>query len=120
MWEYLQTPVAQAVIWVSLTLIFSLVGFYVMRKARDQADSNDIVTDHLTNFRELLARGVLDDGEFRTIKTSLANKLRDDGNQARDQPGQWVARDQLGLHRQQVGLQDRFGKLATGWLCGLW
>ena len=79
-WQYLQTPIAQAVIWVSVGAVFAVVAFYIVRKFRDAANLENATADHLTNFREMKQRGVLKDAEFRNIKTTLSGKLAEEKN----------------------------------------
>ena len=76
--EFLRTPVAQAVIWVTFTLVLSLVARYGLSVWRDRANDEDTSSDHLTKFRELTQEGVLSEKEFRTIKTVLAPRMHEE------------------------------------------
>ncbi len=76
--EFLQTPAARAVYLVAAALIMALVARFVISVWRDRDKDAGTASDHLTNFRELHQRGVLDDGEFRTIRTVLGGQLRDE------------------------------------------
>ncbi len=76
MWKFLETSPARAVIWVAAGIVLSLVLFYALRRFRDQAREEDTTVDHLANFREMESRGVLAEKEFRTIKTTLSEKLK--------------------------------------------
>lgn len=76
--ENLATPVAQAVIWVSVAVALSVAAYYLLSKLRDRDDDEDTTARHLENFRDLKQRGVLHDAEFRTIKSSLSDKLMDE------------------------------------------
>ena len=78
--EFLRTPPARAVILVTFVVIVTITAFYVLRRWRDHVKDEDTTSDHLTKFRELERRGVLSDGEFRTIKTALSEKLKDELN----------------------------------------
>lgn len=80
MWQFLQTPAAQGVIWVAVALTLSVIAFYVVRNFRDQIEDDGGTSEHLTKFREMEQEGVLSDAEFRTIKTVLGSRLRDDLN----------------------------------------
>ena len=64
-------------------VIFGLVaiGIYILRRYRVRSDK-DVLTasELLTKFRELHARGELNDAEFRTIKTKLATQLQEELN----------------------------------------
>jgi hypothetical protein len=76
--EYIQQPVPQAVIWVTVLMIVSMAAFYVVQKFRDQSGDDHLTPNELlTNFREMNQEGDMDDGEFRTIKTVLAPQLLD-------------------------------------------
>ncbi len=77
-WDYLATPPAQAVIWVSLVTVTWLIAFYFLRKLRDRTNSADSTVDHLAKFREMRARGTLNEAEFRTVKSTLGQRLRNE------------------------------------------
>ena len=51
---------------------------YFGRKARADDKGEPSGSELLTKFREMHARGVLSDAEFRTIKTSLETRLADE------------------------------------------
>lgn len=78
--EFLQTPPAQAVILLAVVLIMSIVGVYVSLRFRDGAEQKDTSSNMLTKFREMRQQGHLDDTEYRTIKTSLSEKLHEELN----------------------------------------
>ena len=76
--EYLQQPVPQVVIWMTVLLMVSMVAFYVVQRFRDQSGEDHLTANELlTNFREMNLEGDIEDGEFRTIKTVLAPQLLD-------------------------------------------
>jgi hypothetical protein len=77
MLEFVSTPAARAVIQVAVALIMSIVAYYVLERWRDRTSKEDTTSDHLTNFRDLRQRGVLSDVEFRTIKTVLGDRIRE-------------------------------------------
>ena len=71
---------------ISLAILAMLVGVaaFVIRKTRAEPIQHDLsASEMLSKFRESHRRGDLNDAEFRTIKTTLAeqlqNELRDDG-----------------------------------------
>lgn len=75
--EFLESPVPRVIILLALTAVFVAVAAYVIsslrRGFRDRgADASDL----MTNFRELHNRGELSDEEYRTIKASLAERMR--------------------------------------------
>ena len=76
MGNFLATPAAQAVLWTAVALVMTVVAVYFLLRLRDRAKGEESTVDHLTNFREMRHRGVLDDAEFRTIKTVLGERLR--------------------------------------------
>ena len=76
--EFLRTSQAQAVIWVAVAVILSVVAWYIVARFRDRAEGEDTTSQHLTKFREMERQGVLSDDEFRTIKTALGRKLQDE------------------------------------------
>ncbi|MEM7313615.1 MAG: hypothetical protein AAF497_10740 [Planctomycetota bacterium] len=75
--EFLGTPSAQAVIWSAVALMMCLGAWYLVKEMRDGTSNDDSDVDHLAYFKEMRQQGVLDPGEFRTIKTSLGEKIRD-------------------------------------------
>jgi uncharacterized membrane protein len=78
MLDYLWTAPAQAVIWVTILIIMTILAVYFLRNWRDRVKHEDTTSEQLTKFRELRHRGVLSDTEFRTIKTALGDKLQDE------------------------------------------
>ena len=78
MLDFLRTGPAQAVIWVAVAVILSVVAWYIVARFRDRTEREDTTSQHLTKFREMEREGVLSDDEFRTIKTALGQKLRDE------------------------------------------
>ena len=77
-WELLLSePEYQAVLLVAVLVILLLVGYYVVRKFRDHIGRDETsTTEVLANFEEIHHRGTLSDEEYRTIKTALHGKLR--------------------------------------------
>jgi uncharacterized membrane protein len=79
MQEFLTTPIAKAVLWMSVLLILVVVGYYLVRRFRDRIDDDQLTaSDLLTNFREMRQEGDISETEFRTIKTVLGRKLQDE------------------------------------------
>ena len=74
-WHFLQTPGARAVLFVAITLTLAVIGWYIVRRFRDQISGDGGTTHHLTKFREMEQQGVLSDAEFRTIKTVLGSQV---------------------------------------------
>ena len=57
--------------------ILVVIGIYVAGKIRAKAVQQEpSAIDLLTKFREMHGRGVLSDEEFRTIKTTLTERLQ--------------------------------------------
>ena len=83
--DFLRTPQAQAVIWVTAALILTIIAVFALRNWRDRVKQEDTTSDQLTKFRDLRQRGVLEEEEFRTIKTALSNKLRNEIKSEGDQ-----------------------------------
>ncbi|HAY80950.1 MAG TPA: hypothetical protein DCY79_14180 [Planctomycetaceae bacterium] len=86
MLEVLTTPSGKAVIWVTVFLIISVIGWFVVLRFRDiSGDDNPTASELLTNFRELHQEGDISEQEYRTIKTALRPDIerelnvRDDG-----------------------------------------
>lgn len=79
MWEFVQSTPAQAVIWVAVLAVLSVLGTYLVKLFRGEAGENPASSSELlTGFRELHDGGDLTRQEFRNIKTVLGPKLQDD------------------------------------------
>jgi hypothetical protein len=74
--EFCQTPVARLVIGTAGLLIGCLIGFYLVRRFRDSIEETETSSELLTKFEESRHRGELNEAEFRTIKTILAERLQ--------------------------------------------
>ena len=77
MLELLRSPTAQAVVLVLLVLIASSVAWSALQRYRNRNDNDDTASSQLTFFREMRQRGELNETEFRSIKTALGTKLRE-------------------------------------------
>ena len=73
--ELVGSPIAEAVIWVTLAIILGVIGYYFVQRFRDEPDLENSASEHLANFREMKQRGVLEEGEFRNIKTTLGEQM---------------------------------------------
>ena len=74
--DLLQDPKAQAVLWSAVAIAMLVFLFYLVGKLRGGADDDQPVSGELlSKFREMHARGVLSDAEYRTIKTKLLAQL---------------------------------------------
>ncbi len=76
MQQFFSQATDQAVLGISLAMILTVVGWYFLKNYRDQIASHNGPNDHLLHFRELQREGVLDESEFRTIKTVLGQHAR--------------------------------------------
>ncbi len=74
--EILTHAIAKAVFWSTILIVVTIISVYLLQNWRDQVNKEDTTSDHLTKFRELHGRGVLGEEEFRTIKTALSERLR--------------------------------------------
>ena len=75
--DFLLTTPAQLVIWTTVLLVLMTIAWYVVGRFRDNADDDRLTANEmLTNFEELHHQGDIDDAEYRTIKTALGAKLR--------------------------------------------
>jgi uncharacterized membrane protein len=67
----------QLVVWICAIVIACVLGAYVIGKLRSKLRETDPgPSDFMTNFRELHSQGDLSDEEYRTIKSSLAARLK--------------------------------------------
>ena len=57
-------------------MILSVIGLYVVRRFRGETEDNETSSDLLTKFRDSRLRGELNESEFRTIKTILADRMQ--------------------------------------------
>ncbi len=77
--EFIEDPVVQLVIWLSVFSALVAVGAYVIMRIRAEAVQNEpVASELLSKFRELRGQGDLSEEEFRTIKTTLAEQLQDE------------------------------------------
>ena len=75
--DFLLTTPAQLVIWTTVLLVLMTVGWYLVGRFRDNSDDDRLTANELlTNFEELHHQGDINDAEYRTIKTALGAKLR--------------------------------------------
>ena len=87
MWYLVQNSATQsAVIRITILLVVSIVGFYIVQRVRDVADDAETTSDMLSKFREMEHQGDLSESEFRTIKTVLAARMQSQINDE-DQSG---------------------------------
>jgi len=78
MLDFLQrTSTQQAIAFTVLGIGMGLLAYYFVRRLRGSTEEDQVSTsDMLTKFREMHARGVLSDEEYRTIKTNLSARLQ--------------------------------------------
>lgn len=74
--SFLRSPGAQLVVGVTGLMILSAIGFYIVRSFRGSTEDDETSSALLTKFEESRVRGELDDAEFRTIKTILAERMQ--------------------------------------------
>ena len=75
--EFLTSDIAVLVYLFALVLSVIAVGWWVVLKFRDFDDDAPVGTSELmTTFRDLHDEGGLSDGEYRTIKSKLAQRMQ--------------------------------------------
>ncbi len=75
--EFLTSPAAQVVLSLAMLAMLIAVGFYLVAKVRATVtDEPAGASEMLSKFRDMHVQGELDDQEFRTIRSRLANRLR--------------------------------------------
>ena len=74
--EFLRTPAASLVVWLAALSVLSVIGFYSLRRYRDSIEQSETSSELLTKFEESRHRGELNESEFRTIKTILAERMQ--------------------------------------------
>ena len=81
------SDVRQLVLGVAALAMLVAAGIYVVGKIRAKAVQKEpAASELLTKFREMHSRGVLSDEEFRTIKTTLTERLQTE-LKAKDEAG---------------------------------
>ena len=71
------TNLWQLIIGVVVLAALAAIGAYAIGKVRKEAVQKEPpASELLTKFREMHSRGVLSDEEFRTIKTTLTERLQ--------------------------------------------
>lgn len=80
MQEFFSQATVQAVVWTAAGLVLAVIGWYFLKRYRDQHASSNLSNDHLLHFRDLKREGVLDETEFRTIKTVLGRQAQGTGD----------------------------------------
>ena len=69
--------IRQLVVGTAALAILVAIGIYVAEKIRAKTlQQEPSASELLTKFREMHSRGVLSDEEFRTIKTTLTERLQ--------------------------------------------
>ena len=75
MWDW--AVIRQLVLGITAVAILVVIGIYLAGKIRAEAVQQEpTASELLTKFREMHYRGVLSDEEFRTIKTTLTERLQ--------------------------------------------
>jgi uncharacterized membrane protein len=75
--EFLSSPLASVVFLFALTAALVAIGIFIIGKVRAGINEREPdSSEHLTEFRELYARGELDEQEFKTIKATLTTRLQ--------------------------------------------
>ncbi|HID74872.1 MAG TPA: hypothetical protein EYP56_02630 [Planctomycetaceae bacterium] len=77
--ELFDDPVARLILWTAAAGTLAAIAVYVLRKIRNEpAQQEPPASELLSKFREQHAKGEITDAEFRTIKTALADRLREE------------------------------------------
>ena len=81
MQRILEIPGAELVIWGAVGAMMIAVAAYVIGKIRpNSVQQEPVASELMSKFRDLHSKGVLSDAEFRTIKTTLAERLQEELN----------------------------------------
>jgi len=77
--SFFEDPWVKVVLWGTLLAIASAVMAYVIGKIRAEPTQQEPdASEMMSKFRELHTEGELSDSEFRTIKTTLAERLQEE------------------------------------------
>jgi len=79
--EFLQSPVARTVVLFTVLIVLIVVGIYVILRARESMrETGPTSSELITKFREMHSQGNLNDEEFREIKSTLGERLKQELN----------------------------------------
>ena len=75
----LQDHLPEIMLWVAVGVVLLAVGVFIIRRFPKGEEGDKLVTsDMMDAFRDLHARGQLSDDEYRSIKTKLATRLKEE------------------------------------------
>jgi uncharacterized membrane protein len=76
---FLQEHLPQIMLWVLVGVVLVAIGVFIIRRFPKGAEDDKLATsDMMDAFRDLHARGQLSDDEYRSIKTKLATRLKEE------------------------------------------
>lgn len=79
--EFLQSPVARTVVLFTVLIVLIVVGIYVILRVRESMrETGPTSSELITKFREMHSQGNLNDEEFREIKSTLGERLKQELN----------------------------------------
>lgn len=78
MQEFLQSALAQSVIWIAALVALCSVGVYLIKLVRERGEGGDqsSASDMLTGFRDMQNEGEISQTEFKRIKSVLGGRLQ--------------------------------------------
>ncbi len=77
--EFLSRPIPRAIIAVTFVLVLAAIGYYVVRRVRDEMDEEEpSANEMLAEFRRMHRAGKLSEFEFRRVKQTLGEKLQEE------------------------------------------
>lgn len=75
--NFLASPNALLIVYATGLVMLLAVGYYIVAKVRESfSESGPGASDLMSSFRESYSQGELSDEEYRTIKATLAARLR--------------------------------------------
>jgi hypothetical protein len=75
----LRDNLPQVMLWVAVGVVLLALGVFIIRRFPKSGEHDKLATsDMMDAFRDLHARGQLSDDEYRSIKTKLASRLKDE------------------------------------------
>ena len=79
MQQLLQAEADELILWIAGLAMLTAVAVYVIGKVRAMPSQHELTDSELiSKFRDSHSRGELSDEEFRTIKTTLETRLREE------------------------------------------
>ncbi len=83
--EFFANSIVAAMVWSMIATMFLVIAIVILRSFQGRT-GNDLPesSNSLTNFKEMHAQGELSDEEYRTIKTAVSGRVRNEINSSNE------------------------------------